>query len=113
MLSDLRMRPDSSIPLSGLKRVHLHVSQLSLDRRCVDQVLDLISERHLASRTLTEFRVSRDPMPRLPGEEGAKKIVLDPGLEEDVQRIKGELGVQVHFREFDRRKYYSEKEEFD
>ncbi|KAJ8079217.1 hypothetical protein PM082_021717 [Marasmius tenuissimus] len=113
VLSNLRMRPDSSIPLSGLKRVHLHVSQLSLNRRCVDQVLDLISERHSASRALTEFRVSRDPTPRLPGEERAEKIVLDPELQGDVQRIEGQLGVQVHFGEFDRRKYYSEKEEFD
>ncbi|KAL0066724.1 hypothetical protein AAF712_006329 [Marasmius tenuissimus] len=113
VLSNLRMRPDSSIPLSGLKHVHLHVSQLSLNRRCVDQVLDLISERHSASRALTEFRVSRDPTPRLPGEERAEKIVLDPELQGDVQRIEGQLGVQVHFGEFDRRKYYSEKEEFD
>ncbi|KAJ8079211.1 hypothetical protein PM082_021711 [Marasmius tenuissimus] len=60
ILSDLRLRPDSSVPLSGLEHVHLHVSQLSLNHECVDQVLGVVSERHSASPALTWLRVSRD-----------------------------------------------------
>ncbi|KAL0066723.1 hypothetical protein AAF712_006328 [Marasmius tenuissimus] len=102
MLSSLRTKPDYSLLLPKLTRVSLSLFPLSLGPETIDQVLDLVSERHSISRPFMKFHVFRNPK-RSSLQRGAEieKAGLDPALRKKASEFGKRVGGRIVVGDFD------------
>ncbi|KAJ8079219.1 hypothetical protein PM082_021719 [Marasmius tenuissimus] len=101
VLSPLRIEPVSSICLPSLQWISLHLFPLSLDLGTVDKVLEVVLERHSASRPLKAFRVFRD-VRQYELDEGTRirKAVLDPDMKEKIRAAEEQTRTRIIVDDF-------------
>ncbi|KAL0566417.1 hypothetical protein V5O48_015595 [Marasmius crinis-equi] len=95
VLSLLERRPDSSVCFPELKSLSLRLSCVTLDCAVVEKVLQALSDRCSASRTLKEFCLLVNPMLERNELEQIESAMLGPALVQRIRRVEQDYGIII------------------